>query len=167
VEIIALGPGDTEGVMAAGPLFDHEPKPDAVERFLSDPNHHILLAYEGEVPAGFVTGMEMTHPDKGTEMFLYELGVAEEYRRLGIGQSLVKRLAEIARSRGCYGMWVLTSESNEAAIGTFQKAGASGREESVLFSWRFRDERQPPGGRRAATRTSLRGRRRPELEEPV
>ena len=30
---------------------------------------------DGELPVGMVTGVETTHPDKGTEMFLYELSV--------------------------------------------------------------------------------------------
>ncbi len=33
-----------------------------------------------------VSGVELTHPDKGTEMFLYELGVAERFRGRGIGR---------------------------------------------------------------------------------
>jgi ribosomal protein S18 acetylase RimI-like enzyme len=138
VEIILLGPDDADRVLAAAPLFDQEPEPDAVARFLDEPTHHILVAYEEEVPVGFVTGVEMTHPDKGTEMFLYELGVAEGYRRRGLGGSLVQRLAGIARSRGCYGMWVGTDPANQAALATYQRAGASRDADSVItLSWRF------------------------------
>jgi hypothetical protein len=36
-----------------------------------------------DVDVGFVTGVEMTHPDKGTEMFLYELSVARLLRHVG------------------------------------------------------------------------------------
>ncbi|TMF06135.1 MAG: hypothetical protein E6I42_03000 [Chloroflexi bacterium] len=75
-----LGPGDDALVLAAGHLFDSEAKPEAVARFLGDPNHHLLLAIAGGKPVGFVSGVELTHPDKGTEMFLYELksGTDEE-----------------------------------------------------------------------------------------
>jgi ribosomal protein S18 acetylase RimI-like enzyme len=45
-----------------------------------------------------VTGVEMTHPDKGTEMFLYELGVADEHQGRGIGRALVSALADLARA---------------------------------------------------------------------
>lgn len=138
MEIILLGPGDADRVVAAAPLFDHEPKPAAVQHFLAEPTHHLLVAYEEEVPVGFVTGVEMTHPDKGTEMFLYELGVAEAYRRRGIGGSLVQRLAEIAQSRGCYGMWVGTATTNAAALATYQRAGASrDADQAIILSWVF------------------------------
>ena len=114
---------DAAGVVAAGPLLDRPPVADATRRFLADPGHHLLVAYEEDVPAGFVTGVEMTHPDKGTEMFLYELAVAEGHRNRGIGRSLVAALAELARDRGCYGMWVLTDPGNAAAQIAYSAAG--------------------------------------------
>ena len=73
---------------------------------------------------GFVSGVEMTHPDKGTEMFLYELAVDEPWQRLGVGASLVHALANLARERGCYGMWVLTDDDNIAALATYLRPQA-------------------------------------------
>jgi ribosomal protein S18 acetylase RimI-like enzyme len=82
-----------------------------------------------------VTGVELTHPDKGTELFLYELGVDEGYRRRGIGRALVSALADLAVERGCYGMWVLTDADNEAALGTYRGAGGSQESPNVMLSW--------------------------------
>ena len=43
---------------------------------------------------GMVTGVELTHPDKGTEMFLYELGASTRpHRNRGVGRALVGALA--------------------------------------------------------------------------
>ncbi|HVR88929.1 MAG TPA: GNAT family N-acetyltransferase [Candidatus Limnocylindria bacterium] len=67
-------------------------------------------------PAGFVSGVELTHPDKGTGMFLYELGVDEPYRRAGMGRAMVRSLADLAARRGCYGMWVGSEETNTGAL---------------------------------------------------
>jgi len=86
---------------------------------------------------GFVSGVEMTHPDKGTEMFLYELGVAPEARNRGIGRALVAALAQLAQDRGCYGMWVLTDDDNEAALATYNATGPSERSTHVMFGWAF------------------------------
>jgi ribosomal protein S18 acetylase RimI-like enzyme len=93
-----------------------------------------------------VTGVETTHPDKGTEMFLYELAVAPEHRNRGIGRSLVRALADVARERGCYGMWVGTEEENAAAIATYRAAGSTPPDPSVTLDWRFDEERGGPGG---------------------
>lgn len=139
VTIRALGPGDDALVVAAGALFDRAPDAAATARFLADPGHHLLVAYDGAVPVGFVSGVETTHPDKGTEMLLYELAVAPPARRQGIGTVLAAALADLARERGCYGMWVLTDDGNAAARATYAKAGA--REDAgrlTMLSWRVR-----------------------------
>ncbi len=128
---------DAAGVEAAGPLLDRPPAADATRRFLADPGHHLLVAYEADVFAGFVTGVEMTHPDKGTEMFLYELGVSEGLRSRGIGRSLVAALAQLARDRGCYGMWVLTDPGNAAAQTAYSAAGGVREADQAFITWTF------------------------------
>jgi len=128
-----------DAVAAVQPLFDHELRPEAVERFLADPTHHLLVVYSGEAgaAAGFVSGVETTHPDKGTEMFLYELAVEEASRNQGIGRALVRALADLARERGCYGMWVLTDDDNPAALRAYAAAGGKREPVAVMFSWTF------------------------------
>jgi ribosomal protein S18 acetylase RimI-like enzyme len=124
-------------VTAASDLFDHPVREEWADRFLAMPGHHLLVAYEDTVPAGIVTGVELTHPDKGTEMFLYELGVHPAYQRRGIGRALVSALAELARERGCYGMWVLTDDENLAALATYRGAGASESSRHTMLGWSY------------------------------
>src|SRR3954449_8773384 len=125
MNIRALGPGDEAAVAAAQHLFDGPSDPGAAARFLADPNHHLFVAYDAaDQPVGFVSGVEMTHPDKGTEMFLYELAVDEPARRRGTGRALVEALAALARERGCYDMWTGTDTHNLAARATYERAGA-------------------------------------------
>ena len=143
-----MGPDDLDAVVAGQHLFDGPVRADAATRFLSEPTAHLCIAYEGGEPVGFVSGVETTHPDKGTEMFLYELGVDERFRRRGVGTALVAALAERARERGCYGMWVLTDRVNDAALGTYRKAGAVDESDQVMLGWELR-----PGGGGPARRT--------------
>lgn len=142
MRIERLGPGDVEQALALEELLDGPPRAAATTRFLQEAGHHLLVAYEGDVPVGMVTGVEMTQPDKGTEMFLYELGVAEAFRRRGIGRALVDRLADLARDAGCYGMWVLTDHDNDAALATYRSAAASPEGDHVMLGWTFDPE--PP-----------------------
>jgi ribosomal protein S18 acetylase RimI-like enzyme len=135
MDIRRLGPGDDGIVLAAADLFDTPPRPEWTRRFLTEPGHHLLLAEVEGAGAGFVTGVEMTHPDKGTEMFLYELGVHERHRGRGIGRALVGALAELARERGCYGMWVLTDHDNDAALATYRAGGGGSAEPTVMLTW--------------------------------
>ena len=127
---------DAAAVQAGADLFDGPPLAGATARFLASPTHHLLFAYEGDRAVGMISGVETTHPDKGTEMFLYELGVVAGARRRGVGTALVRALEELARERGCYGMWVGAEAGNDPALATYRRAGGE-REEPpfVGFSW--------------------------------
>jgi ribosomal protein S18 acetylase RimI-like enzyme len=143
MRIQRLGTGDDAKVAQASALFDGPTRADATRRFLGERGHHLLIAYLGDTPAGFVTGVELTHPDKGTEMFLYELGVAEAHRRRGIGTALVAALVRLAQEAGCYGMWVLTDQDNRAALATYEAAGAAREPDTVMLGWDFPSSQRP------------------------
>jgi ribosomal protein S18 acetylase RimI-like enzyme len=132
---------DAAEVHRGGELFDLAPIEEATDEFLDRPGHHLLFAYdEAGGIVGMVSGVEMTHPDKGTEMFLYELGVAERAQRRGIGTALVRALADLARERGCYGMWVLTDPGNDAGLATYRRAGALEESASITLLWDLSDD---------------------------
>ncbi|MFB6703281.1 GNAT family N-acetyltransferase [Streptomyces sp. NPDC056333] len=122
-----------EAVKAAGHLFDDPPRQGATESFLADERHPLLIAYVDSVPTGMVTGVEMVHPDKGTEMFLYEPGVDESFRGRGVGRAPVSALADLARERDCYDMWAITDEGDAAAPATYGHTGGVPEEEQVVL----------------------------------
>ena len=137
MEIRHLGPGDTDAVLAAWKLFDRTPNTGWTDRFLAERNHHLLIAYVEDEPAGFVSGIETTHPDKGTEMLLYELGVDDAHRLQGIGTALTTALRDLARHRGNRGMWVIIDHGDEIPAATYRAAGATERESAEILSWDF------------------------------
>jgi GNAT superfamily N-acetyltransferase len=137
MEIRVIRPGDDRLVAAASHLFDGPATPEATARFLGESGHHLLIAYDEARAVGFVSGVEVTHPDKGTEMFLYELGVDEPFRRRGIGRALVERLSQLARDVGCYGMWVITDDINRAARAIYEGSGGVPRTDQVMEVWTF------------------------------
>jgi ribosomal protein S18 acetylase RimI-like enzyme len=129
---------DADAVVAGAELFDDPPLADATARFLASPTHHLLFAYDDEDRAvGMISGVETTHPDQGTEMFVYELGVEPHARRRGVATALVRALEQLARERGCYGMWVGTEADNAAALATYRAAGAEPPEPCVTLTWAF------------------------------
>jgi ribosomal protein S18 acetylase RimI-like enzyme len=139
MRIVRLVPGDENVVLAGTDLFDAAPTPASAATFLASDGHHLLMAVNDEDPIGFVSGVETSHPDKGTEMFLYELSVDPAERRRGVGKALVEALHDLARERGCYGMWVGTEPDNAAALATYLAAGAAPPEPFVTLSWTFGD----------------------------
>lgn len=134
MEIRRVTHGDE--VTAAEHLFDGPARPEATRKFLGRDDHHLLLAYwPGEPRAiGMISGVEMTHPDKGTEMFLYELGVQEEYQRRGIATALVSALRALAVERGCSGVWVVADSDNDAANATYTALGAAASP-TITYTW--------------------------------
>lgn len=137
MDVRDLSSADPAVIRSLEHLFDGPAVAEASTRFARDPLHHLLVAFVDDVPVGFVSGVELTHPDKGTEMFLYELAVDDPYRRQGIGTALVRALETKARSLGCYGMWVLTEYENDGAVRTYRAAGSDEESTHVMFGWRF------------------------------
>jgi ribosomal protein S18 acetylase RimI-like enzyme len=135
VVIRRLGPGERDAIVAASPLLDGPALPEVADQFLDAPDHHFLVAYQDGKPVGFVSGVETIHPDKGTEMFLYELAVDETARRQGIGSALVVEMRRLALDRGCYGMWVVTDHDNAGARATYEAAGAPPASSHVMYTW--------------------------------
>jgi aminoglycoside 3-N-acetyltransferase I len=123
--VVEVSAGDAGALVAASHLFDAPVTPEGAARFLARQGHVALLAVDDAGSAiGFVTGVETCHPDKGVEMFLYELGVDEAARRQGVARSLLDRLTAVARERGCYALWTATEDDNEAALATYRSLGA-------------------------------------------
>ncbi|MEV5158370.1 GNAT family N-acetyltransferase [Streptomyces sp. NPDC053728] len=127
----------TAELLAAAHLYDAEPRPEWAARFLAAGGHLMLIAYVDGAPAGFVSGIEMLHPDKGTEMCLHELSVDERHRRRGVGRALTEGLLAEARARGCYDAWVGVDRGNEAALATYRSAGAADDGVFAMLSWEF------------------------------
>jgi ribosomal protein S18 acetylase RimI-like enzyme len=135
LELQWMTSGDVDTIEAASYLFDDDIDREWTEKFLRQPNHHLCIAYIDDEAVGFVSGVEITHPDKGTEMLMYELGVDDEYRRRGIGRSLVVALRDLARARGCSGVWVAVDDDNEPALAMYRALGPDEEARTVIPWW--------------------------------
>ena len=135
VELLSVRVVTTVGeVLAAGDLFDDVPTSEGAGLFLNSPGHHLLVADVDNRPAGFVTGIEMRHPDKGLEVFVYELGVDDSFLQRGVASRLLNALSELAEGLGAGTCWTATEPDNVAAHATYRRAGGLG-EMATVFSW--------------------------------
>lgn len=130
-----LGPDDLPLLLAVPEgVFDNPVDAGQAAAFLADPLHDIVLAYAGDQAVGMATGTVLLHPDKPPAMFVNEVGVREDWQRRGIGRALMERLIEVARARGCKGIWLGTEPDNDAALALYRSMG--GDEEAFIgFGW--------------------------------
>jgi len=132
VTIRRLGPGDSSVLDdVASEVFDHRVDAELASEFLADPRHHLVVACAGTTVVGMATALHYVHPDKPTELWINEIGVAPPYRRRGIGTRLLEALLAHGRAIRCREAWLGTEESNVAARRLYAKL--HGREEAMVY----------------------------------
>jgi aminoglycoside 6'-N-acetyltransferase I len=124
LEVRLLGPADAAlfARIAEG-VFDDPVRPELVEEFLNDPRHALSVAIvDGEI-VGMASGVRYVHPDKPSEFWINEVGVAPAFHRQGLGKRIMAELLAHARREGCREAWVLTDDDNAAARALYAAAG--------------------------------------------
>ncbi len=108
--------------------------------FVANPDNIFILAYIDEDIAGMVSAYRLQRmEDRKAELFFYEIGVAEQFRRMGVARDLVKELKEIAREIGADEMFVLTNCSNLPAMKLYESTGGTPSVETdeVMFTYKL------------------------------
>ena len=132
IEIRPVGPGDADllGRVAEG-VFDAPVAPKRLAAYLASTGHHLVVAVTGGEVVGQVAAVVHHHPDKPTELYVDEVGVAPAHRRHGIAQRMLAAMLELGRELGCEEAWVGTEPDNQAARRLYESAG--GVAESFLM----------------------------------
>ncbi len=115
--------------------FDHAVDPARAWAFLATRVNDIVVALDRGDVIGFASGTVLMHPDKPTQFFVQEVGVHEDYRRQGIAARLLERIFDLARDRGCEGIWLGTEADNEPARALYRKLGARETGGLVIYDW--------------------------------
>ena len=119
----------------AGDVFDEPICADRLAAYLAEPGHIMLVAVSGGIVVGQCAAVVHRHPDKVTELYIDEVGVAPDFRRQGIGRALVERMLGIGRELGCGEAWVGTENDNTAALALYRSLKPKTDEPFVLFEY--------------------------------
>lgn len=122
--------------------FDDEnralPSAEYTAEMLSRNDFHVIVAIKDQKLIGGLTAYEMKmFKGETTEMFLYEIEVAESFRRKGVAKALIGFLKQICVEKGIVEMFVGTSKDNQAARNLYSATGGKADEDSVWFNYLF------------------------------
>ena len=135
ITIRLLGPDDLE-VLCCQPegLFDGPVDRAEAAAFLADPHSEMVMAVAGDLGLSFASGTVLRHPDKAPSMFVNEVGTREGWQRQGLATRVSVALIDLARARGCEGIWLGTEPGNTAALALYRRLGGEERR-IVGFAW--------------------------------
>lgn len=130
-----LGPGDA-GVMRAmlavfGNAFQEvatygavQPADAYLERLLASDTFMALAALKGgQVVGGVAAYVLHKFEQERSEIYIYDLAVAEPHRRQGIATAMIRELQELARSRAAHVIYVQADRGDDPAIALYMKFG--------------------------------------------
>lgn len=98
--------------------FESEEVKESMMRFLKDPNAIVLVAKEEGQVVGFARGSV-----RAGVSHLGLIGVRVEWRKRGVGSSLLKEYIERSKQKRAHKVCLLTSVNLEPAIRLYVKAG--------------------------------------------
>ena len=106
----------------------------SLAEFLRDPANYLLVAQAVQTPVGYLLAYRLQRPDRETaQMFIYEVDVAEAWRRRGLASALLAEIRRLARAEFMVEAFVLTSRENEAARGLYARTGGVVEDDAALL----------------------------------
>ena len=142
IEIRILNTADERMLdnVASG-VFDKPINHDWTAEFLADPRHHLVVAIEDGQVIGMATAVNYVNPDKPSELWINEVGVALAHQRRGIGRQLMSAMLAHGRALGCKEAWVFTDTGNTAARRLYAAAGGQedSRDTPVMVTFKLAD----------------------------
>jgi aminoglycoside 3-N-acetyltransferase I len=113
------------------PSYDASPPDDDyLERVLARETTIVLAAMSDGRPIGALVAYELEKLEQArSEIYIYDLAVAESWRRQGVATALIGKVRELASGRGAWVVFVQADYADPPAIALYEKLG---RREEVL-----------------------------------
>lgn len=152
IAIRRLGAGDVAGGRALNALFadvfgdpgtyaETPPSDACLAARLGRPTVFALVAETDGVVVGGLTAYALEKLEsERSEIYIYDLAVAETHRRRGVATALIERLRALAVEAGAWVMFVQADHGDDPAIALYTKLGV--REDVMHFDI----EAPKPGG---------------------
>lgn len=117
-----------------------------LERLLGSESFVACAALAGSEVVGGVVAYELPKfEQERSELYVYDLAVAEAHRRQGIATALLEAVRDVAASRGAHVVFVQADPGDDPAIALYSKLGV--REDVLHFDIPVERSRQGQAGR--------------------
>jgi ribosomal protein S18 acetylase RimI-like enzyme len=110
----------------AADVFDEPVDRDRLAAYLASPGHFMVVAISDGVVVGQCAAVVHRHPDKPTELYVDEVGVAAQFRRQGVARRMVDAMFALGKAAGCEEAWVGTEYHNTPARRLYETFGVTG-----------------------------------------
>jgi aminoglycoside 3-N-acetyltransferase I len=108
------------------------PGPAYLRQLLAGDSFFVLVAeQDGEVIGGLAAYELKKFEQERSEIYIYDLAVAQAHRRKGVATALIQELRRIAAGRGAYVIFVQADHGDDAAIALYTRLGV--REDVLHF----------------------------------
>lgn len=105
-------------------FFSAPPGDAYLRRLLSDGRFVLIAAKSDGKVVGALSAYElMKYEQERSEFYIYDLAVAEPFRRRGIARSLIEALKPIARDAGAWVIFVQADRKDEPAVALYRSLG--------------------------------------------
>ncbi len=100
------------------------PSPEYVERLLRNENFVALVAIDNGAIVGGLTAYELPKfEQERSEMYIYDLAVAETHRRMGVATALIDRVRTIGKERSAWVVFVQADKDDMPPVNLYTKLG--------------------------------------------
>jgi aminoglycoside 6'-N-acetyltransferase I len=134
IEIKHLVVGD-EAVLhyVAADVFDEAIDPKLLTAYLTETNHHMIVAVKNDEVVGQIRAVVHKHPDRTDELYIDNLGVTPSLQRQGIATKLFNAILELGKNAGCKDAWLATEQDNDQAKGFYKTYGVKAKATVAYF----------------------------------
>ncbi|MGB5214318.1 MAG: AAC(3)-I family aminoglycoside N-acetyltransferase [Anderseniella sp.] len=109
-----------------------QPDQQYLDKLLGSETVVVLIALQGADVVGGLVAYELEKLEqRRSEMYIYDLAVAEQHRRRGVATGLIAQVKTIAAERGAYVIFVPADLQDDPAIQLYTKLGI--REDVLHF----------------------------------
>lgn len=108
----------------AATFFSDPPTDAYFEKLLSNAHFVMLVARINGTVVGALAAYELVKYERQrSEFYIYDLAVAEPFRRRGIARTLIEALKPIAKSAGAWVIFVQADREDEPAVALYRSIG--------------------------------------------